>query len=106
MKCYRLANCLPLVLILGGCAALEALGLATPEGEPTDTASAISGLLGGLTGIDVLALWKAGEALFTKRGRDNLKTMFSPKTGAKVTVQSVLALLAGTHTPEAAKAKG
>lgn len=105
MKCYRFVNCLPLLVILGACAAMEALGLSTADGQPTDTATALSGLVGGLTGIDVLALWKAGEAVLTKRGRDNLKTVFSPKTGAKVTAQSIFALLAGTHTPEEAKAK-
>lgn len=106
MKCYRLVNCLPLVLLLGACAAMEALGLSTATGEPTETANALSGLVGGLTGIDVLALWKTGEALLTKRGRDNLKNIVSPKVGAKSTVQSVLSILAGTHTPAEAKAKG
>jgi len=99
----KLIAVLPLILLLGGCAVMEALGLATPAGDPTPAAEAASGFFASLTGIDILAMWKAGEAVMTQRGRDNLKNIVSPKTGAKSTGQSLLSLAIGVHTPADAK---
>jgi hypothetical protein len=94
MKTY-----LPLILFLGGCTLMESLGLSTVDGEPTDVATGLSGMVGGLTGIDVLALWKTGEALFTKRGRSNLKNIGSLQTGFLSSLKSMLAVLAGAASP-------
>ena len=94
---------LPLILLLGGCAAMEALGLSTPEGDPTPMAEAASDAIKSLTGVDILGLYITGKALLTKRGRDNVKNAFSPKSGLKGTAGSLAAILLGSHSPDSAK---
>jgi len=101
----RLIPYLPLLLLVTGCGAMQWLGLSDAAGEATPAAVATSAAVRGLTGIDILGLWKMGEALLTKRGRGNLRNVFSPKTGAKSTAQSVLSLLVGEHSPVEAKAE-
>ena len=97
---------MPFVLILGGCAAMEALGLYdSATGEPTDTANFFSDMLAGLTGINAIALWKAGEAILTKRGRENLKNFGSKSSGFVSSLKSGLAIVAGTASPPEAQAK-
>ncbi len=78
---------------------MRALGLSTDDGDPTETAEGLSNLVKGFTGLDAIALWKAGEAVFTKRGRDNLKNVVNMKTGFVSSVKSFIALLVGEHSP-------
>ena len=95
---------IPLFLILGGCAAMESLGLYdSASGEPTDTAKSLSDMAKGISGIDAIAIWKSFEALFTKRGRDNLKNVFNWKTGFVPSIKSVVALAVGSHSPKESK---
>ena len=97
---------LPLILLLGGYAAMEAMSLSTPAGDPTPAWSGLNELARGLTGIDVVKIWgasKGAEMLFTKRGRDNAVNAFNPKTGLKGTVQSLSSIFLGVHSPESAK---
>jgi len=97
---------IPLVFLLGGCAAMEALGLSDAEGNPTDAAQNVSDVVEGLTGISAIGLWKAGETLFTGRGRDNLKNVFKTDSGWKGAAGSISSILFGTHTPPEATPDG
>ena len=103
----RIIPYLPLLLVVTGCATMEAMGLwDTGTGTPTPQGDALNSLVRGLTGLDVLDIWggvKGVTTLGTKRGRDNLKAAFSPKAGLKGTAQALSAILLGTHTPEAAR---
>lgn len=95
---------LPLLLI--GCGLMKSLGLADEAGNPTDMAKAADAVVAGTTGISPLTaigLWKAGEALFTKRGLENGSNVLNPQSSWKSTLWSLLALVVGSHTPEDAK---
>lgn len=92
-----------LLLTIAGCGLMKSLGLSDEAGQPTPTAESLDAVVKGMSGFSILALWKAGEALFTSRGRDNLKNVFS-KTGFVSTLQSIMAVLFGSHTPTDAKA--
>jgi len=96
----------PLILFLGGCAAMQWLGMADATGEPTAAGHAANELVRGLTGMDILKVWgatKGAEALFTKRGLENTANLMNPASSWKGTMWSLLALVAGTHTPAEAK---
>lgn len=102
MKIHRFV---PLFVLVTGCAAMEAVGLSTADGQPTDVAKGLSGMIEKSTGISLLMLWKAGEALLTKRGRDNLANVGNIKSGFISSIQSLLSILVGSHTPESAAKK-
>jgi len=106
MKTYHI---LPLILLLGGCAAmmapvnavLEFVGLVSPEEGVTAAGEAVSGLIYTLTGVSFTRFY---DAFLTKRGLDNVKNVVGGKTGWKSTLWSLAAILVGTHTPSEAKA--
>lgn len=102
----KMKKYIPLVFLLAGCGAMKALGLADAEGNPTEAAQGVSDVVQGLTGINAIGLWKAGETLFTGRGRDNLKNVFKSESGWKGAAGSISSILFGTHTPGEAKADG
>ena len=94
---------------VAACTAAKAAGLADPAtGEPTETGQALAAAVHAVTGIGPMAaigLWKAGEALLTKRGRTNAVNVVSPSTGFWSSVRSFLAIALGTDSPPEVKAK-
>jgi hypothetical protein len=95
-----------LAVLLAGCGAMQAMGLADAMGEPTETAHAANAIVQGVTGVDILKVWgavKGAEALFTKRGLENTANVFSPAASWKSTMWSLAALVVGAHTPAEAK---
>ena len=100
-------------VVIGVCASLAGCGLmkwigfaeddpATGEVVATEAGKAADSLLYGLIGFSVTRVY---DALFTKRGWDNLRNAVSPETGWGGFAKSViLSIIMGWHTPEEAKA--
>lgn len=99
---------LPLILFLGGCSAMQWLGMADATGEPTAAGHAANEVVRGLTGMDVLKVWgatKGAEALFTKRGLQNTANLLNPASSWPGTWKSLAALVGLFHTPAEAKSE-
>jgi hypothetical protein len=95
-----------LPLFVAGCGIMQSMGLSTVDGEPTELARSADALVTAATGISPLmaiGMWKAGEALFTKRGLENTANVVSPASSWKSTLWSLAALLGAAHTPAEAK---
>jgi len=96
---------LPLILLLGGCAAMQAIGLSTADGQPTEVAEGLNSFVEWTTGFSAIALWKAGEAIFTGSGRRKLKHIIDDDQGMKDTAKAAASIVFGFDL-EDAKAEG
>jgi len=94
------------LLFVGGCAAVQSvgvwMGVLEPDGTVSDTGEAMSAGLAMWTGVSFARIWD----FFQKRGLQNAKNIVNKETGFLSSMQSLAAWLLGWHTPSDAKKQG